>query len=109
MTWNVDLLPEAKDDLKKLDGSQRRLVQRAIEKVLRNPLPANEGGYGKPLGNLIDTDLAGCCKIKLKNAGLRIVYKIIRTDKEMLIIVIGARADSAVYNDAQKRIKKYNL
>lgn len=109
MTWNVDLLPEAKDDLKKLDGSQRRLVQRAIEKVLRNPLHANEGGYGKPLSHLSDTDLAGCCKIKLKNAGLRIVYKIIRTDNEMLIIVIGARADSAVYNDAQKRIKKYTL
>ena len=109
MTWTPRYLPEADDDLAKLDHSQRLIVRKAIDKVLRNPLPTSEGGYGKPLGSLSDTNLAGCCKIKLKNAGLRIVYKLIRTDKDMLIIVIGARADSAVYNLAQQRIKKYDI
>lgn len=109
MTWTPRYLPEADEDLAKLDHSQRLIVRKAIDKVLQNPLPANEGGYGKPLGNLGNTNLASCCKIKLKNAGLRIVYKIIRTDKDMLVIVIGARADSAVYNIAQQRIEKYHL
>lgn len=109
MIWTSRYLPEASDDLRKLDGSQRLMVRKAIEKVRQNPLPNTEGGYGKPLSHQSDNNLAGCCKIKLKNAGLRIVYKIIRTDKEMLIIVIGARTDSAVYNDAQKRIEKYGL
>lgn len=109
MTWAIDLLPEARDDLKKLDGSQKVLVTKAIEKVWQNPLPANEGGYGKPLGSRNDTDLAGCFKIKLKNAGLRIVYKLVRTEDMMLVIVIGARADAAVYQMAQYRIEKYDL
>lgn len=109
MNWNLDFLPEANDDLNKLDGSQKHLVLKAIDRVRRNPLPTNEGGYGKPLGSLHDTNLTGCCKIKLKNAGLRIVYKLIHTDNDMLVIVIGARADSAVYHIAQTRIDKYNL
>lgn len=103
MNWKVVYLPEAEKDLRNLDGAERILVQKAIKKVSTNPLPDYEGGYGKPLGNHSKTRLAGLLKIKLKAAGIRIVYKLIRTDTEMLIVVIGARADEAVYETAQKR------
>ena len=43
------------------------------------------------------------------NAGIRIVYKLIRTKTEMLIIVVGARADNDVYEAAQHRADKHNL
>lgn len=109
MTWTLRYLPEISDDLNKLDGSQRIVVRKSIQKVLQNPLPTNEGGYGKPLGSRNDTNLTGCYKIKLKNAGLRVVYKLIRTNDTMLVIVIGARADSAVYKMAKLRIEKYDL
>lgn len=46
MSWNVKYLPEALEDLKKLDGNQKILVRKAIQKVCQNPLPAAEGGYG---------------------------------------------------------------
>ena len=109
MSWKVEYLPEAVKDLKNLDGSQRVLVQKAIKKVSQNPLPENEGGYGKPLGNHNKTSLAGFLKVKLRGAGLRIVYKLIRTETEMLVVIIGARADDEVYEQAQKRAVKHNL
>ena len=109
MNWKLSYLPEAAKDLKSLDGSQRILVVKAINKVLENPLPDYEGGYGKPLGNRSGSDLSGFLKIKLKNAGIRVVYKLIRTEIEMLVVVVGARADSEVYDIAQHRNRKYNL
>lgn len=42
-------------------------------------------------------------------AGLRVVYKLIYTETEMLIVVVGARADDEVYQLAEKRAEKNNL
>jgi len=89
--------------LKRLDHSQRLQVLKAINKVSSNPLPQNEGGYGKPLGNRNSTRLAGYLKIKLKSLGLRVVYKLIREKDVMKVIVVSARADDEVYLLAQRR------
>jgi mRNA interferase RelE/StbE len=109
MRWELAYLPEAEKDLKSLDGSQRILVQKAIKKVQQNPLPVDENGYGKPLGNQSGNSLSGFLKIKLRAAGLRVVYKLQRTESEMLVIVIGVRADEEVYDIAQKRAVKHEL
>jgi len=101
--WQVEYLKEAVEDLKRLDHSQRLQVLKAINKVSSNPLPQNEGGYGKPLGNRNSTRLAGYLKIKLKRLGLRVVYKLIREKDVMKVIVVSARADDEVYLLAQKR------
>ncbi len=101
--WQVEYLKEAVEDLKRLDHSQRLQVLKAINKVLSNPLPQNEGGYGKPLGNRNSTRLAGYLKIKLKRLGLRVVYKLIKEKDVMKVIVVSARADDEVYLLAQKR------
>jgi mRNA interferase RelE/StbE len=109
MSWTLGYLPEAEKDLKDLDGSQRILVRKALKKVLKNPLPESEGGYGKPLGSKGGTNLTNLLKIKLRNAGIRIVYKVERTEMGMLVIVIGVREDDEVYQDAQKRVIKHNI
>lgn len=109
MNWKVVYLPEAAKDLKNLAGNQRAMVVKAIDKVCQNPLPASEGGYGKPLGNKQGNDLSGFLKIKLKSAGIRVVYKLIRTETEMLVVVIGARADEEIYETAHHRAQKNNL
>lgn len=109
MSWSVKYLPEALGDLQKLDGSQKILVRKAIQKVCQNPLPETEGGYGKLLGNEGGSHLSGFLKIKLRGAGLRIVYQLIRQGNDMLIIIIGAREDNEVYEIAQKRSSKHGL
>ena len=109
MNWTLEFLPEARKDFDRLAGNQKILVAKAIEKVRRNPVPIFEGGYGKPLGNKGGRDLAGLLKVKLKDAGLRIVYKLIRTETEMIVVVIGARADDEVYDIAAERVKKHDM
>ena len=109
MSWKLEYLPEAEKDLKDLDGSQRILVLKAIKKVQQNPLSVDEQGYGKPLGNHSSTSLAGLMKIKLRSAGLRVVYQLRHTESSMLVIVIGIRVDEEVYDIAQKRAHKHGL
>ena len=104
--WKVEYLKEALADIKRLDHTQRLQVVKAINKVAVNPLPQTEGGYGKPLNNKSGTNLAGYCKIKLLRLGLRVVYKVVRVNNIMKIIVVSARADDEVYILAQKRIEQ---
>ena len=66
MNWKLVYLPEAEKDFKGLSGNERIVVAKALNKVLKNPLPVNEGGYGKPLGNKQGNNLSGFLKIKLK-------------------------------------------
>ncbi len=104
--WKVEYLRDALEDIKHLDQAQRVQVIKAINKVSGNPLPKAEGGYGKLLGNKGGTDLAGYCKIKLLKPGLRVVYKVVRENNIMKIIIVSARADDEVYIIAQKRIEE---
>lgn len=107
--WELSFLPEAREDLRALDGSQRIRVVKAIAKVQSNPLPSSEGGYGKPLGNKRLSRLSGLMKVKLKSDGIRIVYKLERIEHAMRIVVIGVRSDDAVYREAQKRRESHGL
>ena len=103
MKYSVEYTESAKDDLSKLDNSAAQIVRKAVTKVSQNPLPKSEGGYGEPLGNKGNSNLTNYCKIKLKRNGIRIVYKIVRDETVMKIIVIAARADDEVYNIAASR------
>ena len=105
MTWDVVYLPEAERDFADLNRTQQLLIRKAIEKVRHNPLPASEGGYGKPLGNRGGTQLTGYLKIKLRKEGIRIVYRLVRTETSMLVVVIGMREDEEVYENARRRIE----
>ncbi len=105
MTWAVEYFKEAEKDLAKFDYSQKLHILKAIEKVSQNPLPDNEGGYGKPLGNHNTARLAGYYKIKLLKLGVRIVYGLVREDEKMKIIVISIRDDEIVYKVAEKRVR----
>ena len=109
MTWSIEFLEEAEKDMKKLDHSVQIQVLKGIQKVSQNPLPAEEDGYGKPLGNKSGTRLTNLLKIKFRDLGIRVVYKIMRVDGVMKIIVVSARTDDQVYKEAAKRRDKYEL
>ena len=105
MNFELKFIPKAEKDYQKLDNSQKIIVNKALKKILTNPYPTNQGGYGKPLANLSNSKLAGLLKIKLRSSGIRIVYKLEIRNEKFLVIIIGAREDSKVYKDAEKRIK----
>lgn len=104
MKWQIEYLKEALNDLKKLDNSQRLQVFKAVEKVASNPLPQSKGGFGKPLGNNNYSKLSGFLKIKLKKAGIGIVYTLIIENHIMHIIIISMREDNEAYKQASDRV-----
>jgi len=104
--WRIDFTEEALEDYDSFDNSVAKQIDKIIDRVAQNPLPKNEGGYGEALGNKGNKNLTGCCKIKLLKLGIRVVYKLIREDDVMKIVVIAARADDEVYDIAYERITK---
>ena len=109
MSWSVNFLPEAFKDLTHLSRSQQTMVKKAIKKVKENPLPQSEGGYGKPLGHKRGMNLTNLLKIKLRNEGIRVVYKLMKTESQMLIVVVSIREDEEVYEIAHSRKTKHDL
>ena len=107
--WKLEFLPEARKELRRLDGSQRQRIVKAIDRTLKNPLPRSKGGYGIELGNKGGVNLTGCLEIKLRGEGLRAIYKLIHTRTEMLVIIIDVREDEQVYDVAEERITRYGL
>jgi mRNA interferase RelE/StbE len=91
MSYKIEYTDEAKNDLHNLNHSQSVQIVKVIERVAKNPLPKNEGGYGEPLGNKQGHNLTGLCKIKLLKLGIRVIYKAVREGGVMKIIVIAAR------------------
>ena len=109
MNWSLVFLPEAMKDMQSLSRSRQAMVKKAIKKVQENPLPQNEGGYGKPLGSKRGLNLTGLLKIKLRGEGIRVVYKLERRESQMLVIVVGIREDEEVYQIAHTRRDKHLL
>lgn len=109
MSWSVEFLEEAKKDLKRLDRGVQTQVIKGIKKVAQNPVSIHEGGYGKPLGNKNNTDLTGLSKIKYRDLGIRVVYRLEYTETMMKIIVISARTDEQVYKEALRRRERFGL
>ena len=106
MSWEVMYLPEAEKDYRALSHNRQLMVDRAIRRVKENPLPRDEGGYGQPLGHRQGANLTGYLKVKLRGEGLHIVYRLLRTNTQMLVVVIGVREDAEVYEIARRRIER---
>jgi mRNA interferase RelE/StbE len=68
MSYQINFLPEALNDMKRLDNSIRPKVVKGIQKVSQNPVSIYQGGYGKPLGNKDGADLTGLLKLNFVEA-----------------------------------------
>jgi mRNA interferase RelE/StbE len=44
-TWKIEIIPEAREDFDRLDGSVKKIVLKQLIKLEQNP------EYGNPLGN----------------------------------------------------------
>ena len=61
------------------------------------------------MGNKSGTNLTNLLKIKFRDLGIRVVYKIERVNGVMKIIVVSVRTDEKVYKEAAKRRNRYEL
>lgn len=102
--WKYDFTQDARKDFKKLAGNQKIIVLKALDKVVQNPLPHTQGGYGIPLGNKHGFNLTGCLEVKLRGQNLRIIYKLEKDKMVMLNIAIDERGDYEAYKVASSRL-----
>jgi mRNA interferase RelE/StbE len=97
----VIFAPLALDDYNNLDGSVRKLVNKKLEDLEER---ADE------IGKILSGDLAGYREIKLREAGIRIIYRI--TDQKIdifTIVTIGKRESDQVFKVAVHRIQNRKI
>ena len=93
MTYELEFIPSALKEWKKLDGSIKQQLKKKLAERLENP-------------HIIASRLHGfdCAyKIKLRSSGYRLVYEV--DDERVVVIVIatGKREANAVYTAAMSR------
>lgn len=98
----VLLTEDAKDDVRDLDGSARKLVLRAIAKLKDSPEQR-----GQPLGNRQGTTLATFRKLVVGDRDYRVVYRVEADGKVAVVWVVGPRADGEVYDSAMARLRMH--
>ncbi|GAB4174596.1 MAG: type II toxin-antitoxin system RelE/ParE family toxin [Geothermobacteraceae bacterium] len=94
MSYDLAFREPALKEWRRLDESVRRQFKKKLAERLKNPhVPADR----------LHT-LANCYKIKLRNAGYRLVYQV--DDHQVLVIVVavGRRDRLAVYHAAAGRL-----
>jgi mRNA interferase RelE/StbE len=96
MTYSLEFKESALKEWHKLDGAIRAQFKKKLAERLERPRVASAR-----LSGMID-----CYKIKLKNAGYRLVYQV--NDKRIIVIVvaIGKREYLAVYRSADGRLQE---
>lgn len=87
---------EVEKEYRSLDGSVRKLVDLGLAKLR---MRADE--IGKPLHG----ELAGCKELKYREAGVRVVYRIVDEEVEIVeVVAIGARDKGKVFSSAVRRL-----
>ncbi|ENN8378992.1 type II toxin-antitoxin system RelE/ParE family toxin [Providencia rettgeri] len=94
MIYEIEFYKEAFDEWHQLDTSIRSQLKKKLEKLIENP--------HRPANRL--RGLEGCYKIKLRAAGVRLVYKVEDCELVILVIAIGKRDKNAVYDSSRERL-----
>ncbi|MFM5861602.1 type II toxin-antitoxin system RelE/ParE family toxin [Aeromonas veronii] len=96
MTFELEFDPRAWKEWQKLGDTVRQQFKKKLVKVLNQPqIEANR------LHNL-----PNCYKIKLRNAGFRLVYQVLEQRVVVFVIAVGKRERKQVYLDADIRLKE---
>jgi mRNA interferase RelE/StbE len=98
MNYSLDIKDGVQDDLREISNSQRILVYKQLNKILKSP------ELGKLLGNKSGYDLSGCRKMYADSKRIRIVYKIIEDKIIIEVVAVGKRNNMEVYKKASKRL-----
>ncbi|TGD20062.1 addiction module toxin RelE [Levilactobacillus suantsaiihabitans] len=97
--YQLAYLSAAWRDYQQLDGSQKVFVDKGLDRIRLLGMRA-----GQPLAG----ELSSCRKLKNKHLGLRIVFRQVDQQIQVIqIVAIGRRADKKVYHTAEKRLSKF--
>jgi mRNA interferase RelE/StbE len=101
MTYSIEFIPEAATDYKSLNGSVRKKVNKKLEELSKNPL------LGEHLGRKFNIDLTGFYKLYVDNRKIRIVYRLLGEEIEIIEVWgIGKRDKEEIYRLISHRLKK---
>ena len=94
MTYKLLFVPSAMKEWKKLDRPLAEQIKQKLLERLTSPHVKKDGLLGSK-------DLY---KIKLKSSGYRLVYQVDDKEKQLLVLAVGKRNRSQVYNKAKQRL-----
>ncbi|NMP22183.1 type II toxin-antitoxin system RelE family toxin [Sulfobacillus harzensis] len=99
----IDFVPEAAEEYIKLDRTIRLEVQKALQKLERDPR-----GYGDPLGNKAGINLFGWFSIRAGHR-IRLIYEVESDESvdHVIIWAVGRREGFTVHQTAQARIRAF--
>jgi mRNA interferase RelE/StbE len=93
MSYSLKFKKAALKEWRKLDGNLQTQFKKKLEKRLQDPYV--------PASRLSGTD--NRFKIKLRNAGYRLVYEVRESEIVVIVITVGKREGKAVYKTAVTR------
>jgi mRNA interferase RelE/StbE len=94
-TYELEFDESALKEWRGLDGSIRTLFKKQLAKRLAAPHVPSAKLHG---------DLQNTYKIKLRDAGYRLVYEVIDQRLVVVVIAVGRRDHNEVYLQASKRL-----
>ncbi len=95
--FTLRFVPSALEEWQALDGSVKEPLRKLLKKRLFEP---------RALGGRLSRDLQDCYKIKLRNAGYRLVYFVDDAQHAVVVLAVGKRENAAVYLAAARRRTK---
>jgi mRNA interferase RelE/StbE len=93
MTYSLEFLPSARKEWDKLGASIRQQLVKKLRERLNRPRIPSAALHGMP----------DHYKIRLRQAGYRLVYRVDDARVVVLVIVVGKREGGLVYEIARKR------
>lgn len=95
MAYSIRVHEDFVAELNKLDHAIKQQLRKKLDKVVENPHIAK---------NRLSGELHHCYKIKLRKAGVRLVYQVNDDEIYILLLTVGKRDDNEVYDTALNRI-----
>ncbi|MCA4917862.1 MAG: type II toxin-antitoxin system RelE/ParE family toxin [Roseomonas sp.] len=93
MTYELAFLDEALKEWRKLDNATREQFKVKLAERLQNPKVPSARLHGSKERY----------KIKLRNAGFRLVYQVKDMELLVLVVAVGKRERNEVYKGAERR------
>lgn len=93
MSYNLKFKQEALKEWRRLDNSLKIQFKKKLTERLQNPCVASDRLSGRD----------NRYKIKLRNAGYRLVYEVRELELIVIVIAVGKRERNSVYKVSEKR------